>query len=224
MKSEELEEMLLSYNMPVFTVNDAAKLIGKSKRYVSLFLSKNRHFRRIERNKYSLKDADIYAIASNISFPSYISSISAFRYYNLITQMPNSIEVISAKQHKTIAVDGYRIRFIKLSRDRVFGYSKEGGAMVADPEKAIVDSLYLQADYSYIKEAFESYKESIDIKKLVRYCLSMKSASTISKLGFLLDSFGINTEDLIKHKSLHRVKLSPLAEKLDKKWGVIYAG
>jgi Predicted transcriptional regulator len=184
MRSEDLEEALRNYKMQVFTINDAAKLTGKPNKYVSLFLSKNKRFTKIIRGRYCIRNASIYAIASGILAPSYISGISALRYYNLITQMPNTIEVISARQHKPIEIQGYMVKFIKFSREHIFGYRKEDGAMIADPEKAIIDSLYMRLDYSYVSEAMGSYLSSIDDKKLIRYAIEMDSKATVSRLGF----------------------------------------
>ena len=223
MRSEDLEEALKNYKLQVFTINDAAKLTGKSNKYVSLFLSKNKRFTKIIRGRYCIRNASIYAIASGIQAPSYISGISGLRYYNLITQMPNIIEVISVRQHKPLEIQGYKIKFIKLSKECIFGYRKEDGAMIADPEKAIIDSLYLRLDYSYVSEAMESYLSSIDDKKLIRYAMEMHSKATINRLGFLMDRFGLDSSKLMKMKSGHKVRTSPLEGERDKKWGVSYA-
>lgn len=64
MRGLEIAEILQNYNKSVFTLKDIAKITGKPRKYLSLLLSKNKMFKRIERGKYCLKEASIYVIAS----------------------------------------------------------------------------------------------------------------------------------------------------------------
>ena len=79
---------LAAHNKRVFSINDAAKAMGKPKRYASKLLSANKEVERIERGKYYIKSGniDIYEIASQIVFPSYVSGFAALRYYSLVEQ------------------------------------------------------------------------------------------------------------------------------------------
>jgi len=212
--------------MYIFSVNNAAKIISKSNKYTSLFLSKCKGLEHIERGHYALKNADIYQIASNIITPSYLSIISAFRYYNAITQIPRIVYVIASKQHKTIRFNGYLIKFIKLKRNLVFGYNRIDGAFIAEIEKSIVDALYLNIDFNYIKEAYENEIDHIRIKKLVKYALFMHSNALISRLGFLLESLGIENEyiDILQEEYISKrlVKFLGISG-TNKRWMVTHA-
>ncbi len=221
MKNSEFLELLENYNKHVFTISDAVKLTGKPRKYVSLILSKNNKFKRIERGKYYIKNTSVYEIASNIVSPSYISLISAFRYYNLITQMPNLIYVVSTKQHKNVELEGYEIKFVKFKRKCVLGYNTENGSFVASPEKAIVDALYTNLEFDYVSEAFGNI-ENPDIEMLKKYAIIMESKILVNKLGFLLESLGINADDLLKKRSSRYAILS-LGNKINSKWRVKYA-
>ncbi len=221
MRGLEIAEILQNYNKSVFTLKDIAKITGKPRKYLSLLLSKNKMFKRIERGKYCLKEASIYVIASNIIYPSYVSLLSALRYYNLVTQMPNVVYVVATRQHKVINFDGYSIKFIKFSRNRVFGYKNDDGANVACPEKAIIDSLYEGLDYSYVAEAFKNIEDA-DIEKLKSYAINMDSKILINKLGFLLESSGFDASSLITHRSSRYAVISP-GKKINTKWRVKHA-
>ncbi len=226
MKCNDLIENLEAYNMYVFTINNAAKFILKSNKYTSLFLSKCKGIKRIERGHYALESANIYQIASGIIAPSYISIISAFRYYDAITQTPRIVYVVASKQHKEINFDGYVIKFIKFKRNLIFGYLNiHASTFVAEIEKAIVDSLYLNVDFNYIKEAYESESDHININKIVEYAFLMHSNALISRLGFLLESIGIKnkyTNKLLFHKSKRLIKFLGI-ESSSKRWMVIHA-
>jgi predicted transcriptional regulator of viral defense system len=190
MRSEEFIKMINAAGSGVFSIDDAAFIIGKPKSYVSLFLSKNRHIGRIERGKYYIKGSNIYQIASNILFPSYVSLESAFRYYNLITQMPIEVQIISTVQHKNISVEGYRIKVVTFPKDRAFGYSNKEGVFVADVEKAIIDAVYLRRDEQYINEAFENAlnEQILDINKLKQYANQMRSKVLLKRILHLINA------------------------------------
>ncbi len=222
MKSAELVKTLREYKKRVVTISDIEKITGKPSAYVSLILANNKEFRRIEKGKYYLSGTDIYEIASNILAPSYISILSALRYYNLITQMPNTIDVISTRQHKELFLEGYKVRFVKLSKKRVFGYKIEEGAFIAEIEKAIVDSVYLGIDYSYLNEALQNCIKEIDIEKLKKYAMAMDSKIIINKIGFMLEELGVNAEDLIDNRSMRYAVINGTAN-INSRWRVRYA-
>jgi predicted transcriptional regulator of viral defense system len=133
--------------------------MGKPKRYASKLLSANKEVERIERGKYYIKSGniDIYEIASQIVFPSYVSGFAALRYYSLVEQEIVKYTVVTIKRHKSLKVAGATIEFVTFPKSRFFGYNKNAGAYIATVEKAIVDSLYLRSPpYSYVSEALDN--------------------------------------------------------------------
>ncbi len=198
-KMYDLLTRLSGMGKNVFTVNDAAKLTGKSTAYMSLLLSRSKRVHRIERGKYYLDGTDQLAIASNMIFPCYISMFSAFRYYDLTTQIPSKISVISTKRHGKLDVYGNSVEFRLLGTVRFFGYVKKNGVFMAEIEKAILDALYFcDPPYSYVVEAFHKAMENgiLDPTRLKKYCVSMGSRALKSRLGFLLESEGVDANDL----------------------------
>ena len=107
---------LVQSNKHVFTVYDAAKLMGKTTSYASLVLSKSKKVIRVERGKYFIEGTSKYEVASNLIFPSYISLQAGLQYYGLIDQNILRYSVIALKRHKTIDLQGITIEFIKTSR------------------------------------------------------------------------------------------------------------
>jgi Predicted transcriptional regulator len=117
---------LASHNKRVFSINDAAKAMGKSKRYATKLLSSNKEVERIERGKYYIKTSnpDIYEIASQIIYPSYISAFAALQFYSVVEQSVVKYTVITIKRHKQIRVMGNVIEFVTVPKNRFFGYKK----------------------------------------------------------------------------------------------------
>ncbi|ASI13785.1 transcriptional regulator antitoxin [Candidatus Mancarchaeum acidiphilum] len=161
-----------SLNIPVFSTKEASMIVNKDIKYTSLYLSRllNRgEISRIEKGKYYLKDANPYAVASNIIYPSYVSMMSAFKYYGITTQNLSAIDILTDARHSNgISIGGYNIIFTKIPRRLMFGFyrSKEDGTFVAYVEKAIIDAILIgNLPIPYIEEAYENAKESRILEK-----------------------------------------------------------
>ncbi len=216
-------DYLSSNEIKVFNIHDAAKIFGKPEKYVSMRLTSMPKIKRATRGVYYIYDADVSEIATKIVVPSYISLISAFALHNVTTQMPLEIHVIAPVQHRTLEVEGYKIRFIKFTQERIFGYSRINGSMVAILEKAIVDSLYLNL---YTNEAMEVVMDNIsllDKAKLIDYGIRMRSKATISRLGYLMEMAGYDAGRLEELRSERYVRFSDTGTSKNMKWRVIYA-
>ena len=214
---------LNNYNLKVFTLNDAVKIIRKPSNYVSLFLSKIDSIKHLERGKYYVEGTDPAEIASNIIHPSYISLVYALAYYKSITQIPVGIDIMALRQHKPLRIENFSVRFIKLKRSRFFGYRNDGGVFIADLEKAIVDCLAFNVDFFYISESFINTMNKLDMSKLKEYAKAMNDRAIINRLGFMLSKNGISSDDLLPYRSRMYVRLSANAYIKDEKWRVLYA-
>lgn len=198
---QDLLEELEGHGKVVFTLNDAARIMNKPKKYVSKLLSSNRRVIRIERGKYFIntgKGIDLYAISSQIVFPSYISLFAAFQFYSITDQIVTTFSVISLRRHRKINLGDNTIEFRNVSRERFFGYAKVQGVYMASVEKAVVDSLYLNLpEFSYVAEAFSTgiRKGIINVEKLVEYSDRMNSSAVRKKLDILLNAENIATHE-----------------------------
>ena len=213
---------------PVITLNDVARIIQKSKAYTRVYvnrLSKKNLLREVEKGKYATSE-DPFEIGSNLIFPSYISFISAYSIYGFTTQTPIELQVISLKSKKPLSTGNTRILFVKFKKQNFFGYKREKFRnryiFIAEPEKAIVDSLYLPR-YCPIAESYTALKNSdIDINKLIEYALRMRSIITIKRLGYLLEVNGHDIYKKVKPQLNKRYDLLdpflPKSKKKSKKW------
>ncbi len=230
MNSIEFLEKIKGLQKPVFTSNDLQKLSSFDKKYlkVYLFRLKRRHrIQEVEKGKYALS-LHPFIIASNVIFPTYISFFSAYFYHDLTTQMPNIIQVVSLRSKKVLKGEGYSIQFIKMSPQRVFGYTREKFMekyiFVAEKEKALVDSLYLP-QYCPLEETYAALSGDLNVDLLITYALRMKSIVLLKRLGYLLELQGIDIFTKIKSKLNDRYDyLDPHQHKpgkKSKKWRLV---
>lgn len=149
-------------------------------------LLKNEVLLKIERSKYVLKEAKIhdFAIANFVYSPSYISFETALNYHGILSQFP--YEILSGTPKKTTKkiINGKSFVYIHLKKDLIWGYEKKDGFIIALPEKAFLDQVYLAAkglktlnldeyDFSLInskrlKEYLENYPKIKQFNKIIR--------------------------------------------------------
>ncbi len=182
---------------------------------------------RIEQGKYILPSTPVESVATNLFYPSYISFLSAFYYHKRTTQIPKEITIVSTQSKKSILYQGYNIKFVKFQPDKVLGYDRNINGYVwylGSIEKSIVDSLYLPENCS-ISDTALAIKKGINKEKLIEYGLKMSSIVTLKRIGYLLESIGIDVYDILKtHLNAKYDPLDPLLPKKgdrDKKWKLI---
>jgi len=229
MKLSKALQYLERSGKKVFSIYDAAKVIGKPTAYTSLLLSKSKDVERIEKGRYFIKGTDMYEIASNILFPSYVSLYAAMQYYELIDQNIIRYSVIALKRHKPIILgNGSSIEFITVKSDMMFGYTNKNNVYIASPEKLFIDCLYLdKVPFSELKNTLEVANADglIDSKLIIEYAIRTGSSTLVNKLGFLLESAGISfdEEKMLKLRYHSSVKIHGAGSKgKNKKWLIDY--
>jgi predicted transcriptional regulator of viral defense system len=127
--------------------------------------------KKIERNKYVLIDAQIgdFNLANFFYQPSYVSFESALNFHGILSQFPR--EVSSATSKKTIrkVYDGKIFVYSRIKKSLFWGFEKQNGILIALPEKAILDQLYLSAK-GYKKDCLEDcYLDELNKTRLKEY-------------------------------------------------------
>lgn len=110
-------------------------------------LLKSEVLSRVERNKYILKGVKThdFVLANFVYTPSYVSFETALNYYGILSQFP--YEIISGTSRKTTqkTIDGKSFVYIHIKKDLFWGYEKKDEFVIALPEKALLDQIYLGA-------------------------------------------------------------------------------
>ncbi len=225
MKSEDFIKILKNSEIPVFDTNVVMNVIGKSRKYTTLYirlLLKSGKIQKIENGLYCLPYTDKYTIASRIVANSYISDYSALRYYKMTTQIPRMLHIISSKYHYPVKLkDNEEVYFSKVKPSFIYGYKIiTNGPILADPEKIFIDNLYLNRRLTLDEEFDNAIKsDKINIEKLKTYAIKSNDKAVVSMLGHYLEKFGLDANNLLPFKSNTYLKLYKFG-KLDKKWRI----
>ncbi|MFO7711082.1 MAG: hypothetical protein R6V53_04940 [Candidatus Woesearchaeota archaeon] len=214
----------------ITTKTTLKKLLGCTDDYAYTVLGrlvKQGRLKKIIKGKYTVHD-DIYLIATNLYFPSYLSFLSCSYFKGYTEQIINTVQVATTMQIRDIMFENYHLEFHKMGKKMFFGYEKvfygNFFLFIADDEKLLIDSIYydnLMGNFDEIVKVFESVEP--DIEKLVGYLGSIGNKSLAKKVGFLLEKLkGIDISGRLDYKDKNIILLSSFMEgkKNDKKWQV----
>ena len=217
-RESQLMNQMDHRGMVIFTPMDVRRFLKtsheNSNRIIRNMLDKGTIVR-VERGKYILHDTlrnlDIYEIASCIFTPSYLSFWSALHFHSMTDQVPRQIFMATTRRKRPLSLQGQTIRYVTLSDRLFFGYQRVGKVVVSDPEKTIIDSLS-HIEYSGgIKHIFDAISTDLDPSRLVEYCMRTRSTSIASRLGYIMETKGL------KFRSEQLEKMITTYTKLDRK-------
>jgi len=183
-------------NRPVFTTREAAMLSGSSLSNASKML------KTLEKKGLVFKAArGIWAETGNEKLSpysiipflltknrAYVSFISALHLHGIIEQIPQEITLASTIHTKKIhtKVGTFFIHRISPSFfDGFDWYKGNGNFLIAEPEKALIDSFYLSArkkkQFSYFPELY--FPKSFSFKKAARWVEKIPDPRIKSSVG-----------------------------------------
>ena len=152
------------------------KNVLEIKKKASLFLvikklSKTGILIKIERNKYLLKSAKTsdFALANFLYQPSYVSFETALNFYGILSQFPYEISSATTRKTNKKKFEDKVFTYTRIKKDLFWGYEKKGGFIIALPEKALADQIYLSSK-GYKRINLDEYDlERISTLKLKKY-------------------------------------------------------
>jgi predicted transcriptional regulator of viral defense system len=220
-----------------FTISDICSLFDISNNYASQMayqLKMDKKIEEIEKGKYTLPEGAQYPylIASKTVQPSYISFETALSVYR--TKLISDSEtyyVATPKRKRPIVFKKYNFKYITLKPYKFFGFCQlniDGNRVtMAELEKAILDCLE-ETDYGpdlvKFKEIVKDLFAYISIKKLIKYALRCQNKSLLARLGYLLESIGVDITVKEKYLPKDYVKFDPAGDRQGKwiaKWNII---
>jgi predicted transcriptional regulator of viral defense system len=84
-----------------------------------------------------------FELANYLYQPSYISLSSALNYYGILIQVPYEITSVTARLTRKVEVKNKLFSYRHISPAYFLGYQKEQDFLIAEPEKALIDTLFL---------------------------------------------------------------------------------
>ncbi len=154
----------------IFTIEDIQELL-KINKYNAIVIcsrySRSGHFFRIKRNVYiwkkdfkTLSKTDLNLLAHKIQNNSYVSFYTALSNY--MVNRVHSIQSVTLTRSSEVKMQDYSWQFFKFPQKYYFGFqTTELGYNLAEPEKAIVDIIYMNS----IGKHFD-FMKSINIEHL----------------------------------------------------------
>jgi predicted transcriptional regulator of viral defense system len=139
---------------------------------------------KIEKDKYTLASIKIeeFKLANFLLSPSYVSFESVLNRCGILSQFP--YEVTSATLKKTVKkeVDSKFFSYTHLQKSLYWGYEKIDNILIASPEKALLDQLYLTSK-GYKRISLDELDYSVVNRDLLKqYLTKMKYTNQFQAL------------------------------------------
>lgn len=141
-------QTLRSFNKPYFTLADLEKIlkIKRDSLYVMLHrLVKSGVLIRLKRGVYQpgLQGLELEKTANELYYPSYLSFESALSRYGILSQIAYTLTFATTRRSKKLLLAGREVEYRQLKKEYFFGYILDNGIYIAEPEKALLDQLYM---------------------------------------------------------------------------------
>ncbi len=145
----------------------------------------------LEKGKYMVAShqASNFEIAQFFYSPSYISFETALNYHGILSQFPLEVTSATTKKRTTKKFGHIIFSYSKLKLNLFTGYYKIDDFLIASPEKALFDQLYMIIKSfktaAYLDEMDYSNVNLLEIKKY----LNLVSKKTATSIGNLLEKY-----------------------------------
>lgn len=175
-----------------FSVQDARKHFPDFDRKRLTEWQKKGYLQKVVREYYIFtevtKDTNLWWYVANRVFePSYISLQSALNYYGFIPEAVFQVLSITTKRTRDLGASSVRFIYRNMKNSCYFGYTLiplgEHYIRLAEPEKALLDLLYLETSIEK-EDDFEAWRfnrpvilETINIQLMEQYALLMINRS-----------------------------------------------
>lgn len=170
----ELLQVLKGFNKPYFTVADLEKILVMSRN--ALYVTLNRLVKsgvliRLKRGVYQpeFQSLELEKTANELYYPSYLSFESALSKYGILSQIPYSLTFATTKTTKKQSLAGREVEYRQLKDELFFGYTLVEGIYIAEPEKAVLDQLYLMSKGKVISDLSEWSLVGLKRERLFKY-------------------------------------------------------
>jgi len=174
MSDIEFLKKLRSFNKSYFAVADLEKILGMGRD--SLYVTLNRLVRtglliRLRRGVYQpeFQVAGLEKVANELYYPSYLSFESALSIYGILSQIPYTLMFATIRRSKKITLAGREVEYRQLKKNYFFGYILRNSIYIAEPEKAVLDQLYMLSKGKTAADISEWSLVGLEKKKFLKY-------------------------------------------------------
>jgi hypothetical protein len=149
MRIVDIIKIIKKSGVKIIALSDLKKLLDIEKDNTSYKIAEKlvaeKLLLRLKKGVYSsiFNPPDSFEIANAIYTPSYISLESALNYYGILLQFPYSVTSVSPKKSKKLLIDEKEFEYVQISSKLYLDFRREGPAVIASPEKALLDMIYI---------------------------------------------------------------------------------
>ncbi len=189
----------------------------------------------IESKSTEIALEDPWVIAEKIFAPCYIGGWSAAEHWGLTEQIFYTVFVMTEQQprNRSPVIKGTKFLLHHISKDQFFGLESiwrgQIKVNVSNPTRTILDFLInpkFGGGIRHVMNMLDNYlnDENKDLDLLINYAKKLGNGAVFKRLGFLLEFFAPNKQNIINicHESLTKgkIKLDPTlpCETLITKW------
>jgi predicted transcriptional regulator of viral defense system len=157
---------LLNAGSPFFSVSSLQAMLNltrESSRTTASRLVQRGILVRVQRDLYTLANSkySLFSLANALYQPSVISLETALNYWGIIVQVPQTVFSIAQASYRCVA-DHTEFAYRRMPPDMFrFGQVKVEDFFIVEPEKALLDTLYMKS-----KGLAELLPEDVDMAKL----------------------------------------------------------
>lgn len=157
-----------------FSFNEIRKITSLNEASLKVSISrlvKNESLFKIGQKFYSLEPEKINwtQLACESYYPSYLSLEWALAYYNILSQKPLHLTLITSRRTKEIQMFNQNIFYHHFQEKLFWGYRKQDNILLAEPEKAFLDLAYLSLNGYAHFDAEEMNLKNLNKSKLKKY-------------------------------------------------------
>ncbi|MBU0574327.1 MAG: hypothetical protein KKH83_07620 [Candidatus Margulisbacteria bacterium] len=180
MQLAEIIRILQRSNLRLLSLGDLKKLLGIKEDNTAYKtaekLVKQEVLLRLKKGLYasSFSSPHEFEQANYLYSPSYVSLESALNYYGMLSQFPYTITSITPRKSKKIDSRQKEYEFVHCAEGLYWGYEKQNNFLIALPEKALVDEIYLVSKGLRTVSFDELDLSKINQKKFREFCGKIK--------------------------------------------------
>lgn len=139
---------------------------------------------KIERDKYRImsKEVSDFEIANFLVSPSYISLETALNFWGILSQFPFDITSVTVKKSMGKEWSGKSFQYSHISTRLYGSFQKQDNYLIAFPEKALYDQLYMVSKGWRNCDISEYDLSSVNQKKFHAMCKELKMNPSMQKL------------------------------------------
>ncbi|MBE0477791.1 hypothetical protein IBX65_01545 [Candidatus Aerophobetes bacterium] len=186
MKTEQWLSLFKEHNdINIFHINHLRLLTGMRSHSLRVNLSRlnaKKVIKRICREFYAnpFNTPTLEEISNQIYQPSYISLESALYFWGILNQVPYVLTCVSTQPPRKFNTSFGTIEYRQIKKGFFWGFVDKGGYFIAEPEKALLDYLYLNKGRHIQLDLSEINLNEVNSAKIKFYA---------EKMGIKIDSY-----------------------------------